>query len=654
MVPFAVLGEYAERYVERYRGEYQQLQAFGSDVRAALREALVELSTSGQCRLRLSGDDIAQVEFPLFYVETVREAYRRSENTPEAPFPSEAGLGITIPNELMTTANVTTDLGGLMQGAEAATPLVRLLFAESLRSIVVPSEMIRSGLLDVALAKLKNYLGLANNAAYVQSRLAPAYHGNKTAVSDMISSIAMRLGTARQTIEGASDAHFRFWAQLTHVIVAEKKPGENEAAESASRQAAHIIAAYAVALRTAGQSQQNEIRASIKAVEAQFAREPFVYSLKEIYALRDANGAPVLRKGSQEAFLEFLKDKMRPPAGKLVPELMRIKIDERTESFVHRDRLIPVFLRTIPTVAETADQAITAEWERCLRSGQRPAAMVNDGAFGEDVSRAVQSGHPLFFRLLDETLLNNVQRETKLAATTALELSRCFDSRGQKLKPLPQILALDRRAILARARAAVPLWVRIPFLRAIAKFLRGLFGGRAPSGASAPGPAGQERPAAQGGGRAVAREVQPEAPATTVKRLDSPRSGPFRGKPATLKQRTAAWKRDLERLRNRFAGGDKSLSASLDELAEKWNPLYEPKARADLREDVDSMTRSFLRGILRHGGTMKAPDAERISSLAQRLSANPAFDRIRRKDLFVRYVELMMIKVLADEHGVTL
>ena len=92
---------------------------------AALREALVDLSASGQCRLRLSGDDIAQVEFPLFYVETVREAYRRSESTPEAPFPSEAGLGITIPNELMTTANVTTDLGGLMQGTEAATPLVR-------------------------------------------------------------------------------------------------------------------------------------------------------------------------------------------------------------------------------------------------------------------------------------------------------------------------------------------------------------------------------------------------------------------------------------------------------------------------------------------------------------------------------------------------
>ncbi len=649
-MPFAALAEYAEHYVERYRGEYQQLQAFGSDVRGGLREALVELSKAGQCRLRLSGEDIAQVEFPLFFIDTVREACRQAENAPDAPFPSETGLGITIPTELMTTANVTTDLAGLMQNAGATAPLVRLLFPESLRSIVVPSEMIRVGLLDLALGKLKHYLGQANNAAYVQSRLAPAYHGNSTLVSDMIASIAMRLGSARQSIEDASDAHFRFWAQLTHVIVAEKRPGEDVTAESASRQAAHIIAGYAVALRSAGQSQQNEIRASIKAVEAQFAREPFVYSLKEIYALRDSSGAPVLKKGSRDAFLEFLKDKMRPPAGKVTPELILIRTDDRSEAFVHRDRIIPVFLRMIPTVAEATDQAITAEWERALRAGRKPAAMTNEGAFGEVVSRVVRSGHPLFVRLLDEALLNNVQRETRLGSSTALELSRCFDSRGQKLKPLEEILALDRRQILVRARAAVPLWVRIAFLRAVVAFFRGFFVSSKPAADVVHSDRSQApAPATTGGLEAAA-----EPAATTVKRVDVPGPAHGRGKPATLKQRTAAWKRDLERLRSRFAGNDKSLSASLEELAEKWNPLYEPKARADLKEDVDSMTRSFLRGILRHGATMKAPDAERIASLAQRLSGNPAFDRIRRKDFFVRYVELMMIKVLADEHGVTL
>jgi hypothetical protein len=72
----------------------------------------------------------------------------------------------------------------------------------------------------------------------VQSRLAPAYRGNKALVTELINSIAMRVGTARETIEGASDAHFRFWAQLTHVIVQERRPGEDEALESGAHQAA--------------------------------------------------------------------------------------------------------------------------------------------------------------------------------------------------------------------------------------------------------------------------------------------------------------------------------------------------------------------------------------------------------------------------------
>lgn len=655
-VPFATIADYAERYVERYRRQYPQLESFGSDVRASLREALADLARSGQCRLRLSGDDIDRVDFPLFYLEAVREAYKKAETSPEAPFPSEAGLGITIPTDLITTANVSTDLAGLMQGGEATTPLVRLLFPESLRSIVVPAEIVQTGLLDLALGKLKHYLGQANNAAYVQTRLAPAYHGNQTLVSDMISSIAMRVGSARQTIEDASDAHFRFWAQLTHVIIAEKKPGEDDGVESAAHQAAHLIGAYTVALRSAGQSQQNEIRASIKAVEAQFSRDPYVYTLKELYALKDSSGAPVLKKGSQEAFLQFLKDKMRPPAGKVVPELIRLKVDERNESYVHRDRLIRVFLDMIATVAAEADEAVASQWEQALRTGQKPAAMFNDTAFAAEVSRTVQTVAPLFVRLLDEALLNNVQREAKPDSRGAYELARCFDPRGQKLKPLPQILGLERRQLLARARAAVPLWTRLPFLRAIVTFFQRLFA-RLRSAAEASdqhaprpaAPAREDRPA-----EAADVEERPQAAAATVRRAEPAPPARPRGKPATLKQRTAVWKRDLERLRDRFAGHQRDLSTSLDELAEKWNPIVERGARADLREDVDSMTRTFLRGILRRSASMKAPDAERIASLAQRLAGNAAFDRIRRKDIFVRYVELMMIRVLAEEHGIKL
>jgi len=653
-VEFPAFAEYAVQYVERYRSQYRQLEAFGSDVRGSLKEALSDLASSGQCRLSVAGDEIQRVAFPLFYAETVREACRQAESAPEAPFPSEADLGITVPNELLTTANVSTDLASLLQGGDTATPLVRLLFPESLRSIVVPSDMIQDRLLDLALAKLKHYLGQADNAAYVQSRLAPAYRGNQALVGEMISNIAMRVANARQTIENASDSHFRFWAQLTHVIVKERRQGTDESSESGCQQAAHIVNAYALALRNAGQNRQNEIRAALKTVETHFGMEPFVYTLRDLLGLKDSSGAPLLKKASRDAFLEFLKDKLRPPTGRVVPELIRLKLADGSEHYVHRDRLIPVFLRMIPAVAEETDRVLAEGWERTLLGGHKAASMSSDAAFAAEVQRVVQTEHPLFHRLFDEGLLNSVQRETKLAPKSALELSRCFDHRGEKLKPFQEILGLERRELLARVRAAVPLWARVAFLRAVVMFFRGLFAGRRrgaevqPERAAAAPPRPRKRDSAAAAAGATTAS-------TTVKRLEEPSAGGRAGSsPVTSKQRTAAYRRDLERLLDHFAGSGKTLAASLDELAEKWNPLFEPKARADLKEDVDSMTRSFLRGILRHGGSMRPPDAARITSLSQQLVANPAFDRIRRKDFFVRYVELMMIRVLANQHGIKL
>jgi hypothetical protein len=651
-VSFPAFAEYATRYVERYRSEYPQLEAFGKDVRAALRTAVAELAQAGQCRVDLAGDDIDRVEFPLFYLEAVRDAFKQAESAPDAPFPSEAWLGIAIPNDMVSTANAVTDIAGLLQAGESGPPIVRLLFPESLRSVVVPADTVQTRLLDLALARLRHHLGQANNAAYVQSRLAPAYHGNKALVSEMIATIALRPGSARQTIENASDSHFRFWAQLTHVIVRERRPNAEEGSGDTFQQAAHIVNAYAVGLRSAGQNKQNEARAALKAVDACFAKEPFVYTFRDLLATKDPGGAPLIRKDNHDAFIQYLKDKLRPAAGKAVPELIVLKTDDGAEHYVHRDRLIPVFLRSIPTVADETDRVLAETWEDALREGRKPPAMADDDAFADDLRAACCPAHPLFCRLLDDRLLNSVQRETKLPAAAAIELARCFDSRGERLKPLHEILGIDRRELANRVRNAVPFWTRIALLRAIVAFFKRLAPGR---GAPPPlrpsrAPVAAKRPAAD---RQAADEDADAVPPTTVKRLagHSDARRPAGGRPATLKQRTAVYRKDLERLRDHFVSPGKTFAAALEELAEKWNPIVETQARADLKADVDSMVRSFLRGILRRAGSMRPPDVDRIRSMAERLAANPAFDRVRNKELLRRYMELMMIKTLADEHG---
>ena len=108
-----------------------------------------------------------------------------------------------------------------------------------------------------------------------------------------------------------------------------------------------------------------------------------------------------------------------------------------------------------------------------------------------------------------------------------------------------------------------------------------------------------------------------------------------------------AYRKAVHDLKLEFVGGEKTIPQSLKELMEKWNPLYDSQSRTNLVEDVNAMVRDYLRNI-RRTSRGSPPDAGRIRSLADKLSANKSFDRIKRKDYFTRYIEVYMIKLLGE------
>ena len=125
-----------------------------------------------------------------------------------------------------------------------------------------------------------------------------------------------------------------------------------------------------------------------------------------------------------------------------------------------------------------------------------------------------------------------------------------------------------------------------------------------------------------------------------------PETGTTVASPVSARQ-LAVYRNAVQNLKVQFVGRDKSVPERLGELAEKWNPLYDPKARTDLVEDVNAMIRDYLRS-LRRGFRLKPPDSARLQALAAQVSQNKAFDRIKRKDLFLRYIEVYMIKILGE------
>jgi len=100
-------------------------------------------------------------------------------------------------------------------------------------------------------------------------------------------------------------------------------------------------------------------------------------------------------------------------------------------------------------------------------------------------------------------------------------------------------------------------------------------------------------------------------------------------------------------LKEHFVGKGLTMEQKLADLAAKWNPLYDTRAKQNLVEDINSMIRDYLRSLKR-GFKVQPPDVQRIQNLAKTLAQNKSFNKIKKKEYLFRYIEIYMIKLLGE------
>jgi len=111
------------------------------------------------------------------------------------------------------------------------------------------------------------------------------------------------------------------------------------------------------------------------------------------------------------------------------------------------------------------------------------------------------------------------------------------------------------------------------------------------------------------------------------------------------KEHVVRYRKVVQSLVPRYVPAGKSLDGVLEELAEKWNPLFDPQQRQNLVEDVNALVRDFLRP-LRRSFLLTPPDPSRIHGIAEQLSASKNLAKIAKKDILVRYLELYVVRCL--------
>jgi hypothetical protein len=601
----------------------------GQAQQAELETAVNELAASGAVEIASGAGGARFVTLPDFPLVALADEYRQLTVEPTRPFPRVETLPVPLPQTSITNADVKAQLGILMEkSVEGGTGVVQLQFPDGVDSLVAPLACIGGDLIDAAVAKMSRYLQDGKNAAYAETKLLGALKGGELQVRQAMEDVSLRPKKAAATVLSPTDFAFRFWTHLANLVLADfKAKKEKTEQDHGICQSAYLIG-YTVFHKKGAVQKEKELAEDRKGLEAQVRKAPFVFGFQELYDLKDAKGAKYSAKHSRDFIHTYLKEKTVRAGDAGIPEMVRVHaVAQKKDYFIHRDLLVPVFLKKLAEAAEDLRKDILDEWTEALRNEHTPPASVSDAALRREVELRVKQGYPLLSALANGALLFLAGDEAKISEEAKAELAKCFAVENI-LRPFDELLGLSRTALLKNARMYLPFWMTMPVFGGLLRFFRRLFRGRPktvpPADLDDAGTGESEETGESARGGESTESAQ---------------------KTAAERENQLRFRRSVQSLVSTYVPKGSTIDATLSELAEKWNPLYDPTQKRNLVEDVNALVRDFLRPI-RRSFLVRPPDLRRVRDLAEQLSTSKSLSQIKRKDVLRRYIELYMVRCL--------
>lgn len=601
---------------------------------AEMGNALTALAKNGSVVLTAAEGKIRSVSFPDFSAMSLQEEYRQITVEPDRPFPNLERLPGKIPEDQIATVDVKEEFASLLDQVElGGKRIVKVVFPEGVRSILVPREVIGSVLIEAAAAKISRYLQDPKNASYAESKLGSSLRGNELVLRQALEDASTRPRKTASLVLSPSDFQFRFWTHLSNLILQDMRGKEEKSeADQGVCQSAYILAYTVFHMKGASQREQ-EKTTDLKLLDGRLRKAPFVFGYQDLYEMKDDKGVSFVSKHSREFINEFLREKTKRAGDEDLPSLVRVHATlQNKDYFIQRDFLVSVFLKKLAEASDELRARYLDRWAAALRADTYPSAARTDVSFRHDVEVRVKEEFPLLAALANGSVLYLAGDLPGTSAAAREQLSHCF-SVESILRPFDELLALDRQQLLKDVRIFLPFWQTVPIVSAVVRFFRRIARRRPPA---------EEEEAAASPSATRARVVLGQ-PAPAAEAAVS--SAPAAAKSASPKANLVQYRRHIQSLFSHYVPAGTTVDAQLEELAEKWNPLYDTREKKNLVEDVNALVRDFLRPV-RRSFLSRPPDVSRIHALAEQLSESKSLAKIKKREVLRSYIELYMVRCL--------
>ncbi len=623
--------KFMSNYAEKHSST--ELYLLAENIKTGFIPLITTIEESGKCSIIHENNVIKSIILNEFAVEIVANEYQKIKESASIPFPSEKELGIQIAPKNILPINVKTDLVNVLNRvSEISQEIIRITFPENIQSIIVTPKFISTTLLECCVYKISHYLQARMNVGYIYNRLVLILKGYETILNTVLNNILLKNNKVVSSLFEPDDFSFKFWAHFANLILQDfkgKKDKTNE--EIGYCQSAYLIGFYIVYQKGIIQKQIQK-ESDLKDLGVQIKKPPYTFTMEDLYQLKDSKGLSFTKKYSRDFIHDFLNNNIKQDTEGKLPNIIQLKIKKDKEYYIQKDFIGPIFINKLYDASNDLRIHFIDNWTDQLQENNKSNSMDDDISFVLEVEEIVENRYPLLHSLINPSLLYIIKEEADISVNTKESLNKCFNKKN-KLKPLNEILDIDRKELLKEAKSTLPFWFSIPIIKQLVFLFKKLFLTSTP------------KPKSKGILSSIKRELDA---VNSVNNKQQAVNTKKKNEKEVNKTQMAIidYQKAINKLKTHFIEDGTTINVKLEELAEKWNPLFDPTSKENLIEDVNSLIRDFLRSV-KKSFKKQPPDKSRIRNLAKELVLIKVLSSIKKKEYLTQYIEVYMIKYLS-------
>ena len=588
---------------------------------------LSELVDEDKCLLKKDASG-GQIYILSYYTSMLRKTYSDPDKMQYMPFPSEDALAITIPENQLKTFYLKTDLVELIEShedmnidseADENSQIIKLILPEGCGSALLLHSMLPRKLLETTMLKIRYYLNTRGNKEFVLHKLTPQFHDKEKYLIEFLDHIVNRPMECVNSLEKSGDFLYLFWNHFCNFVKNDIKKRDGTLnkempEEMAIIQAVHIMEVCNNYYR-AQSIKLREKETAFRTLEACMVKPPCYFTKVEIEKFSTDKSIPLLKYYSMQELDEYIKKVTTVCKSNVLPDWLIVNGKNSIPWYFKKEKYLSICVKLLVSTQPQIKKALSKRWSKLLREFKKEPAMEKDTEFEKLLASYTEEFNSTLVAMLSDKKLPWVSDEierTKGPVPSTLRLVK-----AGKLLPLGTLYSLSRKEMLSDIKYLLPFWYSVPILTAIAAFFRRL---------------------------ANKKEVRHVHEFTEMDDQLNEVTESKAGKEKAIKE----LHRIAGNIQVELIPKGKTMEPYMEELENKWNRLIGENARKDLITDVQTLSRTNLRKMLRVRTSQKLTRETIHEAVKFLVDGTPALRKLSYQDALCQYMELYMVKLLLN------